>query len=180
MTGRRGKTRQTWTIFAWTVALAAVGLGAGGYVFFHKRSGDWAVVCSSQIDRKVKTCTLSAPPGRLTNEPQNMMFVSEPAPDQFQVVLRIRDVVMPDHPAFLRIDSYKVHEAPVNNGAAVWQGEEAYRIAGEMRAGRAAVLRVQTIPDGMPRDTRVSLKGFRVALSAYRSAIRAHGLLGAK
>ena len=167
-------------IFAWTLALAAVGQGAGGYVFFHKKSGDWVVVCSSEIDRKVKTCTLGAPPGKLANEPQNMVFVSEPVPDQFQVMLRIRDVVMPNHSAFLRIDSYKVHEAPVNDGAAVWLGEEAYRITGELRAGRAAVYRVQTIPHGMPRDTRVSLKGFRAALSAYRNAIRAHGLMGAK
>ena len=51
-------------------------------------------------------------------------------------------------------------------------------MVGEMRAADALVFRVQTAPDGLPRDTPVSLAPFRDALDAYRAAIRQNGVLG--
>ncbi len=46
-----------------------------------------------------------------------------------------------------------------------------------MRGGRRLVYRVQTGPEGLPRDTRVSLAGFDEALATYRRLLREHGLL---
>lgn len=162
-------------------ALAVTGYGAGGYVFFHKTVGDWVVLCSGASQSAKRTCLLSAPPPKLsTAAPQNLIVVSEPSTDTFEVALQIRDLAMAGLPAFIRAEGFKVHEAPVRDGRAVWHGQVALKIIAEMRTARSVVFRVQTMPDGMPRDTRVSLAGFRQALSAYRNTIRAHGLLSAR
>ena len=168
---------------ALTLTIAATGgptLGASGYVFFHRIVGDWEVLCSGRDHRTGRTCRLSAPPAKLGEKaPQNVVVVSEPSADSFEVAAQIRDQTKPGLPAFIRVDAYKIHEAPVRQGLAVWRGAAALRIVSELRSGRKAIFRVQTLPDGLPRDTRISLIGFREALRDYRTAIRTHGLLKA-
>lgn len=161
--------------------LPTSGYAAGAYLFYRKTLGQWEIYCSAENPKAKKTCRLSGPPAQMASKsPQNVLVVQEVSPDAFKVVLEVRDLVMPDLPAFVRIDRYPVHEAPVARGQAVWSGEKALRIVSEMRAGKVAIFRVQTAPDGMPRDTRVSLKEFREALHSYRTAIRQHGLLKGK
>ena len=155
--------------------------GAGSYVVFHKTVGDWEILCAGADPTSKRSCRLSAPPAKIADKkPQNVVVVSEPAPNSFSVELQIRDIVKAGLPAFLRIDGFQTHEAPVRNGRAVWRGQAALRIVSEMRAGRSAVFRIQTGPDGLPRDARISLLGFREALRDYRNALRAHGLLSAR
>lgn len=162
-----------------SLALTFLLTGAGGYVFFHKRIGDWMILCSGKTASENRSCRLSAPLPILANDkPQNILVISEPSADKFRIELDIRDIVAPGLPAFVRIDGFAVHQGAVTNGKAVWTGQEALAVLGEMRAGRSMVFRVQTAPDGLPRDTHVSLAGFRDALSTYRGAIRTHGLLG--
>lgn len=160
---------------------AAASYSAAGYVFFHRTVGEWEVLCAGADRTSRRTCRLSAPPAKIADKaPQNVMVVSEPAADAFEVTLQIRDLVKSGLPAFLRIDGFQTHEALIRDGRAVWRGAAALRIVSEMRAGRSAVFRIQTMPDGMPRDTRVSLIGFRDALADYRTAVRTHGLLTAR
>lgn len=161
--------------------LPTSGYAAGAYLFYRKTLGQWEIYCSAENRNAKKTCRLSGPPAQMgTNTPQNVLVVQEASPDTYKVALEVRDLVMPDLPAFVRIDRYPVHEAPVARGTAVWSGEKALRIVSEMRAGKVVIFRVQTAPDGMPRDTRLSLKDFREALHAYRMAIREYGLLNGK
>lgn len=162
--------------------VGAVGLAASGYasayMFYRKTLGEWEVYCSAENEKAQKSCRLAGPPAKMGNKtPQNVLAVAEIAPDSYTITLEVRDLVMPDLPAFLRIDRYRVHEAPVKGGKAEWRDEKALQIVSEMRSGKIIVYRVQTAPDGMPRDTRVSLKQFREALRAYRVALRGHGLL---
>jgi len=170
-----------WRVLALALVLGGIGYGAGAYVFFHKTLGDWMVLCHGKAHEKDRNCRLSAPPPKLTSgSPPNVLIVAEPKSNRFRLTLEVRDLVSPGVPAFIRIDQYAIHEAQVSNGVAVWQGDEAIRILGEMRAGKTMVFRVQTAPDGLPRDTHVSLKGFRTSLRSYRNAIRAHRLLSAR
>jgi hypothetical protein len=105
--------------------------------------------------------------------------VHEYAPGVFQVAINIRDIVKPNLPAYLRVDERTIHEASVRDGLARWYGEEGLAVLTEMSSGSRLVYRVQTAPDGLPRDIHVALAGFRDALARYREVIRSHGLLSA-
>lgn len=163
------------------LVLSVSGYASATYMFYRKTLGEWEVYCAAEHAKAKKSCRLAGPPAKLGSKaPQNAVVVAEVAPDRYAVTLDIRDLVMPDLPAFIRIDRYPVHEAPAKGGKAEWRGEKALRIISEMRSGKTIIFRVQTAPDGMPRDTRVSLKRFREALRAYRVALRGHGLLKGK
>jgi hypothetical protein len=160
------------------VLLALAAGAAAGWVFFHQQFGDWTVLCWRDLGTNANTCTLSAPPPSLSGTaPPNVIQVHEYAPGAFQVAINIRDIVKPNLPAYLRIDEQSIHEAPVRDGLARWYGDEALEILVEMGAGKRMVYRVQTAPDGLPRDIHVALANFRDALARYREVIRSHGLL---
>lgn len=149
------------------------------YVFYHRVIGDWTIVCwrsdATAID---DLCRLSAPPASLANrERQNVVVVHEYRANTYQVAIEIRDTLVEGQPVFLRVDSYAVHETVPEGRLARWSGKAALDILSEMRVGRSMVYRVQTVPDGLPHDTRVSVEGFAEALSVYRRVIRQHGLL---
>lgn len=167
--------------------LLAVGLllllsvkAAAGWVFYYQQFGDWTVLCWRDIGTNANTCTLSAPPPTMTGAaPPNVIQVHEYAPGAFQVAITIRDIVKPNLPAYLRVDERTIREAPVRDGLARWYGEEATAMLVEMGAGKRLVYRVQTAPDGLPRDVHIGLDRFREALARYREVIRSHGLLSA-
>ncbi len=165
--------------------LAALGIwtqaAAGGFVLYHKTFGDWAVLCWREMAGQKKACTLSAPrPSLSYKTPPNVVQVHEYAPDTFQIVISIRDLVDPELPAYLRVDRFEFRTARVEGSLARWFGEEAVELLVQMRAGKRLAYRVQTAPDGLPRDMNVSLAGFADALSTYREVIRSHGLLQPK
>lgn len=154
------------------------GAAEASYVFFHKQLGAWTILCWDDRVSGTKQCSLYAPRASLTyRSPPNVLQIHEYAPNTFQVVIMLRDRPMPDLPAFVRIDGFKVHETAVEPGLARRTGSEAAAIIGEMRKGRRITARIQTIPDGLPRDTRISLEGFDDALATYRRTIRAQGIL---
>ncbi len=163
--------------------LVALGIGtpaaAGGFVLFHKIFGDWVVLCWREMAGSKKTCTLSAPrPSLAYKTPPNVVQVHEYRPDSFQIVISIRDRADPELPASLRVDRFEFHTARVEGDLARWYGEEAVELMIQLRAGERLAYRVQTAPDGLPRDMNVSLAGFTQALATYRQVIRSHGLLG--
>ena len=128
-----------------------------------------------------KSCTLSAPrPSLAYKAPPNVVQVHEYEPDAFQIVISIRDRVAPELPAYLRVDRFEFRTARVEGSLARWYGEEAVELLIQMRAGKRLAYRIQTAPDGLPRDMNVSLAGFTEALATYREVIRSHGLLGPK
>jgi len=154
---------------------------AGGFVLYHKTFGDWSVLCWREMAGTKKACTLSAPqPSLAYKTPPNVVQVDEYQPDAFQIVISIRDRADPELPASLRVDRFELRTARIERGYARWFGEEAVELLVQMRAGKRLAYRVQTAPDGLPRDMNVSLSGFSQALAAYRQVIRSHGLLGPK
>lgn len=154
------------------------GAAQATYVFFHKQFGAWTVLCWDDKVARNRQCSLYAPRASLTyRSPPNVVQIHEYAPNTFQVVIMLRDRPMPDLPAFVRIDALKVHETAVEPGLARWIGSEAEAIIQEMRKGRRITARIQTLPDGLPRDSRISLEGFDDALATYRRTIRAQGIL---
>lgn len=167
--------------------LVAVGLAAGspslavsGYVFFHSTVGEWLVICWRELGKEQKYCRLSAPPPSLDYRlAPNVIEVREHAPGAFQVIVTVRDRPAPGMPLFLRVDARPLHESPIEKGLAWWSGDEALKIILEMRAGSRLVYRVQTAPDGMPRDMRIPLGTFSEAFDIYRRTLREHGLLPA-
>lgn len=169
------------------IAIASLGIwialaagAAAGWVFFHQQFGDWTVLCWRDLGTNANTCTLSAPPPSMSGAAAlNVVQVHEYAPGAFQVAINIRDIVKPNLPAYLRVDEQTIHEAPVRDGLARWYGDEALKILAEMGGGRRMVYRVQTAPDGLPRDVQVGLANFRDAVARYREVIRSHGLLSA-
>ncbi len=175
-----------WTVRA-ALACAVLGLGiwtqaaAGGFVLYHKTFGDWSVLCWREMAGREKTCTLSAPRASLAYKtPPNVVQVHEYEPDAFQIVISIRDRVDPELPAYMRIDRFEFRTARIEGSLARWYGEEAVELLIQMRAGKRLAYRIQTAPDGLPRDMNVSLAGFSQALATYREVIRSHGLLGPK
>lgn len=165
--------------------LLGVALGFGlaapavaGYVFYYQVLGDWTVVCWREMATREKACRLSAPPPSLDRtRAQNVVLVHEYAPDTFQVAIELRDIVVSGRPIFLFVDGYPVHETAVRNDLARWTGEEAMEILAEMQAGKRLVYRVHTAPEGLARDTQMSLTTFREALATYRRQLRVHSLL---
>lgn len=162
-------------VLAWAVSTAAL----ADYVLFHSPVGDWTVLCWRDLASEQRYCRLSAPRASLGYRvAPNVIEVREWAPDAFQVIVTVRDRVVPDAPLTLRVDRQPIHETPIHeNGMAWWSGDEAKRILAEMRAGKKLTYRVETAPDGMPRDVRVSLVPFAHAFDTYRGVIRSHGVL---
>ena len=159
--------------------LGIIAPAAGGYVFFHRELGDWAVLCWRDIHSQKQFCRLSAPRPSLSYRlAPNVIEIREWKPDAFQVVVMVRDRVDAELPLSLRIDRQPIHEIPVRESMAWWSGATAERIIAEMRAGRKLIIRVQTFPDGMPRDVKISLAGFGPAFDAYRGALRIHNIFG--
>ncbi len=162
------------------VALVLFARPAGGWTFYYHVFGDWRLVCwRSAADSRDPRCDLSAPPEEITPGAQNVLHVAEPAPDQFQVWIEIRDRPAPGVAAFVRVGTFPAHQAMPAGGAAAWHGAEALRMVSEMRAAERLAFRVETAPYGLPRDTPVALGEFRAALAAYRDAIRRNGILAA-
>jgi invasion protein IalB len=154
---------------------------AGGFVLYHKTFGDWSVTCWREMAGTKKSCTLSAPqPSLAYRTPPNIVQVHEYQPDAFQIVILIRDRPDTELPASLRVDRFEFRTARIERGYARWFGQEAVELLVQMRAGKRLAYRVQTAPDGLPRDMNVSLAGFSQALAAYRQVIRSHGLLSPK
>ncbi len=153
---------------------------AAGFVIFHQVRGDWAVLCWRDMVSQQKTCRLNAPPANMTlGTRRNVLIVHEYAVDTFQVAIEVNDPADGRFPLFLRIDQYGVHEAPIEAGLARWSGTAARAILAEMRVGGRLLYRIHTVPEGLPRDTYISLEGFADSLVTYRQEIRRHGLLAA-
>ena len=154
---------------------------AGGYVLYHKTFGDWSVTCWREMSGTQKSCTLSAPqPSLAYRTPPNIVQVHEYQPDAFQIVILIRDRPDRELPASIRVDRFEFRTARIERDYARWFGQEAVELLVQMRAGKRLAYRVQTEPDGLPRDMNVSLAGFSQALAAYRQVIRSHRLLAPK
>ncbi len=161
------------------LALAFSMTALADYVLFHRPVGDWTVLCWRKLLGDKPFCRLSAPRASLGyNFAPNVIEIREWAAGKFQVIVTVRDRVAPGLPLTIRIDGLGVHETPIRaDGMAWWDGEEAAEIILEMQAGRKAIYRVQTAPDGMPRDMRVSLVPFKRAFEIYRGVLRAKGVL---
>ena len=168
-------------LLAGLVLTAAATETLAAYVFYFRSYGDWSIVCWREVvDDGSKRCRFSAPSASLDHTTrQNVILVHEYAPEQFQIAIEVRDDVIPDLPAFLRVDGQNVHETNVDAGLARWIGADATSILNEMVAGSRLVYRVQTAPDGLPHDTQIGLDGFGDALNNYRQLLRAHEMIGA-
>ena len=163
-----------------SILLTAVATEAlAAYVFYFRSYGDWSIVCWRElVDDGSKRCRFSAPGASLDHTTrQNVILVHEYAPERFQIAIEVRDDVLPDLPAFLRVDGQVVYETPVDGGLARWTGADAMAILNQMMAGERLVYRVQTAPDGLPHDTRIGLDGFSDGLNDYRQLLRAHEML---
>ena len=87
----------------------------------------------------------------------------------------MRDRVVLGLPLSLRIDRLALHEPTIRaDGKVWWSDDDAAEINLEMQAGRKIIYRVQTLPDGMPRDMRLSLVPFKRAFEIYRGVMRSH------
>lgn len=147
------------------------------FILFHNAVGDWSVTCSrSLLEEEKRTCRFSAPRASLGAQfAPNVIEIREWASGRFQVIVSVRDHVMPGIPLTLRVDNQDMHETRIRaDGMAWWSDDEAAKIILEMQAGRRLVYRVQTLPDGMPRDMRVSLIPFKRAFEIYRGVLRSH------
>ena len=74
----------------------------------------------------------------------------------------------------LRIDRLALHETTIRADGKVWWSADAAEINLEMQAGRKIIYRVQTLPDGMPHNMRLSLAPFKRAFEIYRGVMRSH------
>lgn len=146
------------------------------FILFHNSVGDWSVTCWRTLLGEKKSCRLRAPRAALgVAFAPNVIEVREWASGRFQVIITVRDRVMPGLPLTLRIDRLALHETTIRaDGKAWWSDDAAAKIILEMQAGRRIIYRVQTRPDGMPRDMRVSLVPFKRAFEIYRGVLRSH------
>lgn len=161
---------------ALALALALTGPARAQFILFHNTVGDWSVTCWRALVGEERSCRVSAPRAALGAQfAPNVIEVREWSSGRFQVIVSVRDRVTPGLPLTLRVDGLALHETTIRaDGLAWWSDEEAAQIILEMQAGRQVVYRVQTLPDGMPRDMRVSLVPFKRAFQIYRSVIRSH------
>ena len=142
-----------------------------GEIFFYRQYGQWAVLCRKDLAEERVLCELVFPPPAMGSA-LSPITISEPAADDFRITLDIRQNDVPDQPVFLRVDDYPLHEAVPARHRIVWQGNEARAILGEMSHGQLLLVRIQTLPDGLPYDMRIPLTRFAQALAAYRGQIR--------
>ncbi|NQU71565.1 MAG: hypothetical protein HQ514_13510 [Rhodospirillales bacterium] len=161
---------------ALVLALVLSGPARAQFILFHNAVGDWSVTCWRDLVGEERSCRVSAPKAALGAQfAPNVIEVREWSSGRFQVIVSVRDRVMPGMPLTLRVDGLALHETTIRaDGKAWWSDEEAAKIILEMQAGRKVVYRVQTLPDGMPRDMRVSLVPFKRAFQIYRSVLRSH------
>lgn len=144
------------------------------FILFHNAVGDWSVTCWRALLGGKKSCRFSAPRAALGAKfAPNVIEIHEWSSGRFQVIVSVRDRGMP---LTLRVDGLALHETSIwADGKAWWSDDDAAEIILEMQAGKKVTYRVQTLPDGMSRDMRVSLVPFRRALEIYRSVLRSHG-----
>lgn len=161
------------TIF---LILAASIPARADFILFHNAVGDWSVTCWRTLLDEKKSCRLSAPRAALgVRFAPNVIQIREWSSGRFQVIVSVRDHVMPGLPLTLRVDGLALHETSIRaDGQAWWSDDDAAEIILEMQAGRKITYRVQTLPDGMPRDMRVSLVPFKRAFEIYRGVMRSH------
>jgi hypothetical protein len=166
----------TGLVLATLMTGALSGAARANFILFNSTVGDWSVLCWRKLLEDKKSCRLSAPlPSLDAGFAPNVIEVREWAPGRFQVIVTVRDRVMPGLPLSLRIDRLAIHETAIReDGVAWWNGEDAAEIILEMQAGRSVLYRVQTRPDGMPRDMRISLVPFKRAFEIYRGVLRSH------
>lgn len=146
------------------------------FILFHSAVSDWSVTCWRTLLEGKRSCRLSAPKAALgASFAPNVIEVREWVSGRFQVIVTVRDRVMPGLPLSLRVDGLAMHETTIRaDGKAWWSDDEAAEIILEMQAGRKIIYRVQTLPDGMPRDMRLSLIPFKRAFEIYRGVMRSH------
>ncbi|MFQ5972168.1 MAG: hypothetical protein ACE5Q3_07520 [Alphaproteobacteria bacterium] len=157
------------------LAVALTAQADATYVLYYGVIGDWTVLCGRDEVTKATSCDLSAPPPTLdVGMSRNVIVVRELAPESFEISIAVRDVVDPEQPASLWVDSAPPHEASIHQGSARWQGGEAASILTEMQAGSSLFYRVHLAPDGRPRDMEVPLSSFTRALTTYRDVARTH------
>jgi hypothetical protein len=163
-------------MLALALSLTLSGPARAQFILFHNAVGDWSVTCWRALVGEERSCRVSAPRAALGAQfAPNVIEVREWSSGRFQVIVSVRDRVMPGMPLTLRVDGLALHETTIRaDGLAWWSDDEAAEIILEMQAGRKVVYRVQTLPDGMPRDMRVSLVPFKRAFQIYRSVIRSH------
>lgn len=160
------------------MAQVVAGPAEAAYVFYHQTNGDWSTLCWRDDQTGQANCRFGAPPETLTeNGQQNILLVHEYAADRFQIAVEVRDLVDPGAPLFLKVDDGTLHETTIENGFARWVGKDAMALLSELLNGVRVVYRVITAPDGLPRDTAVSLQGFGPSLAGYRGVIRDVGIL---
>ncbi len=146
------------------------------FILFHNAVGDWSVTCWRALLDDMRSCRLSAPKAALGAAfAPNVIEIREWASSRFQVIVTVRDRVMPGLPLSLRIDRLALHETTIRaDGKVWWSDDDAAEINLEMQAGRKIIYRVQTLPDGMPRNMRLSLVPFKRAFEIYRGVMRSH------
>lgn len=172
-----GWRRGWWCLF---LVLFAAGPAEAAYVLYSSEHGDWRVLCWRDHDTAPTHCSLTAPQQRLAGAAnQSILLIDEYAPQSYQAAIVLRERTMPDLPVYIRIDAHPVHQTLPQDGFARWYGETALAILTQMLSGQILVFRLQTYPEGLPQDVRVSLAGFEAALLAYRQALRTFGLLPA-
>ena len=160
-----------------TPAFAQQSANLDSYVKYHRAFGDWTVLCGENRATGARSCSLSAPPPRLDAATRtNELLVSEPAPGEFAVTIRVRHVADTALPAFLRVDTHDAHATSIAGPEARWSGPAARRIVDQLRAGAAAVVRVHDL-NGAPIDQTMSLIGFTAAHDTYRRVLRDQGVL---
>ena len=80
------------------------------FILFHNAVGDWSVTCWRTLLDGKKSCRLSAPKATLGAQfAPNVIEIREWRSGRFQVIVSVRDHVMPGLPLTLRVDGLALH-----------------------------------------------------------------------
>jgi hypothetical protein len=91
------------------------------FILFHSAVSDWSVTCWRTLLEGKRSCRLSAPKAALgASFAPNVIEVREWVSGRFQVIVTVRDRVMPGLPLSLRVDGLAMHETTIRADGKAW------------------------------------------------------------
>ncbi len=156
---------------AFILILASSVPARADFILFHTAVGDWSVTCWRTLLDGRKSCRLSAPRAALGAQfAPNVIEVREWSSGRFQVIVSVRDRVMPGLPLTLRIDGLALHETSIRaDSQAWWSDDDAAEIILEMQTGKKSSIGSRPCPTAC-RATCGSLWSPSGAPSRYTEA----------
>lgn len=154
---------------------------AASYIVYYKVFGAWTVLCSRDEPTGKHKCLLQAVPRAIGHTSRyNTLEVAEVADDRFSVTLRVRDDFDRRRAVTLQVGDNPPHNAFMDRfGTAVWAGDPARLIVGEMAQGPDVRIALMLLGEKVQRQSRAPLRQFSNAIAIYRWLVRKYAAIGA-